>query len=172
MRFNKPFRILQKLNKWHVATLMILLLAANLLMMGVSFARYRTEYENQSNIGVVGFSPSLQGVSEGDFTVPGNKTFTVTNGDGTLGLQVTITVIPEGALPLSYRLFTGEQAITLEWDAEKGAYVANDIVMPVGTIKKEFTLVSEWASEEYDERFAGVQENVKIRVLCEQLEGE
>jgi len=171
MRFRNS---LQKLKKWHVAVTMVLLLAVNLTMMGISFARYRTVYEKQHAIGVAGFSPALEeNTFEGNFefggeSLPVANSFTVRNGNTKIGLQLTVTVIPEGILPFSYRLFLGEEELSME--EKDGALVAT-VEMPVGTAEQEFVLVTEWNSPEYDEHFGGLVEHVKIRVLCEQAEG-
>ena len=171
MRFRNS---LKKLKKWHVAVTMVLLLAVNLTMMGISFARYRTVYEKQHAIGVAGFSPTLEeNTFEGNFefggeSLPVANSFTVRNGNTKIGLQLTVTVIPEGILPFSYRLFLGEEELFLE--EKDGALVAT-VEMPVGTAEQEFVLVTEWNSPEYDEHFGGLVEHVKIRVLCEQAEG-
>ena len=170
MRFDKPFIALQKLNKWHVLALTALLLAANLTMMGISFARYITSKEESAEIGVIGFSPALEeDAYSGDFKVPGSKTFTVTNGNGDVPLQLTVTVETKGVMPLTYRLFMGDEELTMEWDAETSSFVSSHAVMPAGTTEQEFTLVSEWRNSEYDEYYGGFSEQVSIRVLCEQL---
>ena len=80
-------------------------------------------------------------------------------------MRLTITVIPEGVLPLSYRLLLGETPLTLT--QKDGALVAT-ATMSAATAEQEFTLIAEWMSPEFDERFGGLSETVKIRVLCEQ----
>ena len=161
----------QKLNKWHVIVLMISLLVANFAMMGVSFARYRTEREFENGLGVSGFSPALEGEGfEGDFKIPGSKSFTVTNDNGRFGLRLTVTVETQGVLPLSYKLFAGTDEVSLVWNEESGSYVSECVLMPAGTAAKEFVLESDWIDSEYQEHYGGLVENVRIRVLCEQLE--
>ena len=172
MRLKNRFFALPKLNKWSVVALVALLLVANLTMMGISFARYRTSYESQNQIGVIGFSPALEdNTFEGDFEVPGTKSFAVTNTNGDVGLELTVTVETKGVLPLSYRLFMGEEELTLVWNAEDNAYVATGIPMPVGTERLDFKLQSDWSAG-YEEYFGGLVEDIKIRVLCEQVKGE
>lgn len=171
MRLKNRFFALPKLNKWIVVALVALLLVANFAMMGISFARYRSAYESQNQIGVIGFSPTLEdNTFEGDFEVPGNKSFAVVN-NSDIGLELTVTVEAKGVLPLSYRLFMGEEELTLMWDAVKNAYVATDIEMPAETERLEFKLQSDWSAG-YEEYFGGLVENIKIRVLCEQMKGE
>ena len=171
MRLKNRFFALPKLNKWSVVALVALLLVANLTMMGISFARYRTSYESQNQIGVIGFSPALEeNTFEGDFRVPGTKSFAVTN-NSDIGLELTVTVETKGVLPLSYRLFMGEEELTLVWNAGDNAYVATDIPMPAGTERLDFKLQSDWSGR-YEEHFGGLVEDIKIRVLCEQVKGE
>lgn len=170
MHFGKFLNALKKINKWHVIALTALLLAANLTMMGISFARYRSAYESSVEVGVIGFSPALEeDAFEGDFTVPGSKSFTVTNGNGDVPLQLKVTIETQGVLPLSYRLFMGEEELTLEWNSSESAYISESAIMPSGTTEQEFTLISDWEGSMYQEYFGGMTEKVSIRVLCEQL---
>ena len=60
MHFGKFLNALKKINKWHVIALTALLLVANLTMMGISFARYRSAFEGSVEVGVIGFSPALE----------------------------------------------------------------------------------------------------------------
>lgn len=172
MRFGKTFFALPKLNKWSVVALMALLLAANFTMMGISFARYRTSYQAQSQIGVIGFSPTLEdNTFEGDFEVPGDKSFAVTNTNEDIGLELTVAIETQGVLPLSYRLFVEGEELTLVWKAEDNAYVATGIPMPAGTERLDLKLQSDWSTG-YEEHFGGLVEHIKIRVLCEQVKEE
>lgn len=43
--------------------------------------------------------------------------------------------------------------------------------MPVGTERLDFKLQSDWSAG-YEEYFGGLVEDIKIRVLCEQVKGE
>jgi hypothetical protein len=170
MHFGKFLNALKKINKWHVIALTALLLVANLTMMGISFARYRSAFEGSVEVGVIGFSPALEeDAFEGDFTVPGSKSFTVTNGNGEVALQLKITIETQGVLPLSYRLFMGEEELTLEWNSSESVYISESTTMPVGATEQEFTLISDWEGSMYQEYFGGLSEQVSIRVLCEQL---
>jgi hypothetical protein len=169
MREKKLLRDLRKLPKRVVLIVMLLLLILDLALMGLSFARYREEHSAASGVGVVGFAPTLvEGEFEGDFPATAPKEplcFTVQNANREVGVRLTITVIPEGVLPLSYRLLLGETPLTLT--QKDGALVAT-ATMAAATAEQEFTLIAEWMSPEFDERFGGLSETVKIRVLCEQ----
>lgn len=166
---------LGKISKPVVLVVMITLLLINVTLMGISFSRYRDAFQNHpadsENVGVVSFAPELEGGTwSGSLDVSGVEAyaglpFTINSNSAGIHMRVTITFRPEGILPLSYRLFEGENELTLT--EEDGSFVAT-VWMPVNTESKSFTLIGEWIDDEYDERFNALSERVQLRVLCEQ----
>lgn len=159
--------------------IMVVLLMVNATLMGISFSRFSEAYQNNpsdgSGAGVLRFAPELEGgVWSGTFDVPDVKAcaglpFTIKNNSAGISMRVTISVQSDGILPLSYRLFEGEDELALTED--NGRLVAT-VFMSVDTDSRSFTLIGEWTDDEYDERFNSLSEHIQLRVLCEQWQEE
>ena len=154
---------------------LIVLLAVNVTLMGISLAKYVQRTEQFASADILSFMPTGELGEEWEivenFRMDGawetrSLPFQVKNAAGHTPVNVVLTLSVEQVLPLQVELYVGEELLTAtETTGDTRIYE-----YPIGYEDVTFSLQAEWLDGEYDERFSdGITNYVHLSVVCEQV---
>ena len=159
-----------------------LLIVLNVCFMGVSFAKYVSSMQNDGSADTAKFDPVIEVGQEWSTT----ETFTqvglsnasrlggkVSNG-GNTPITAYITLERDGVLPLDIEVYACakteiDTATPLTRDNELSTESISVYAISLDPSEQsDFAISATWQDGAYDERFNGLAETVRIRVVCEQ----
>jgi len=154
---------------------LIMLLLAIVAIGGISLARYTQNAGVEESASVGAFSPVLacgdsweteESFQIGGLAHPAQLPFTVTNENSVTPVLVFVELTAEQVLPLEYGLYL-EDELLLPDSVEGNTYTYTHFLAN-GTAN--FELSVSLVAGEYDERFNGLTNDVRLRVVCEQAQ--
>ena len=155
--------------------ILILLLIATFVGAGFSFAKYTQSKKSMQSATVGNFVPTItcderweetHTLVAGSASEPENYPFTVTNDDVGMSVLVIVELTVEQVLPLECDLYLGTERLepdSVQNDRRTYTYLLRES-------KAEFSLSVFWPEGEYDERFNGLTNDVRMVVVCEQAQ--
>ena len=153
----------------------LVLLVAVVVFGGVSLAKYTQGVEQANSAGVGEFAPVLslddkleleESVSIGVLNEPMQLPFVVSNEEGSTPILVIVELSAEQVLPLEYALRVNGEDI--EPDSVQGELCVYTYLVESGEV--DFSLSVALTKGEYDERFNGLTNDIRMTVICEQAQ--
>ena len=173
---NTYVRVQQAKRKFTVLFgILILFLLATLAGAGISLAKYTQSKQSLQSATVGNFIPTItyderwemsQTLLAGSASDPENYPFTVINDEGGMPVWVIVELTVEQVLPLECVLYLGTER--LEPDSIRGNTRMYTYLLREG--EAEFALSVFWPEGEYDERFNGLTNDIRMVVVCEQAQ--